>query len=143
MRCRLTPGSIAADAFDLSHNTGLRSIRLTLDVPETAIDWATTILASISPQNTALVSVGLEFYVDPKRISEWGALDALFMHPALSALQQVEIGLFAYPNQADFIAVKEEMRGLDARGVVRWYQLGVKSHKSNPGLTPRISQYEA
>lgn len=140
----LTQHSEAVNLFDLSYNPGLQSIRLTLDVTETAMDWALAILSSISSANTALSSIGLEFFADPKRISRWGELDALFMGPSLEGLRQVEIGLFASLNNgADFAAVKHEMRNLDARGIVRWYQLGLKSQRSSRQLTPRISQYES
>ncbi|KAF8953992.1 hypothetical protein BDZ97DRAFT_1929115 [Flammula alnicola] len=139
----LKPGSWNVHAFNLSHNPGLRSIRLTLDDPETAMIWATTLLSSITEGNTALESVGLEFYADPKKINGWSDLDALFMRPKLSSLKQVEIGLFAIPTHADFITVKEEMCGLGNRGTVRWYQLGIKSQRSSRQLTPRISRYES
>ncbi|KAF8196536.1 hypothetical protein BJ912DRAFT_955551 [Pholiota molesta] len=139
----LKPGSWNVHPFNLSHNSGLRAIRITLDDPETAMSWATTLLASLSAgSNTALTSIGLEFFADPKKIVGWTELDALFMRPELAALSYVEIGLFAMPSHADFVAVKDEMRGLNERGIVRWYQLGVKSQRSSRQLTPKISRYE-
>lgn len=129
--------------FDLSRNAGLRSLRLTLDNPETAMSWATTLLSTITETNLVLESVGLEFYADPKKIEDWGALDALFMEPQLSSLKRVEIGLFAIPTHADFIYVKDEMSGLGSKGTVRWYRLGIKSQRSSRQLTPRISRYES
>jgi len=129
--------------FDLSLNPGLRSIRLTLDDPITAMEWAVTILSSIDDKNVALDSVGMEFYADPKKITGWDRLDALFMQRAFASLKQVEIGLFAQPSHADFLAVKEAMSGVEGKGIARWYQLGVKSHRSSRQLTPRISRYES
>ncbi|KAF9557491.1 hypothetical protein CPC08DRAFT_736735 [Agrocybe pediades] len=142
----LKPGSWNVQPFDLSVNSGLRSIKLTLDDPATAMDWTLTLLSTITLQNALLTSVGLEFYIDPKKVSNWDELDALFtVHAAseLASLQQVEIGLFALPTNPDFLAVKEKMAGLDAKGIARWYQLGVKSHRSSRQLTPRISRYES
>ncbi|KAF9478356.1 hypothetical protein BDN70DRAFT_895767 [Pholiota conissans] len=140
----LKPGSWNVHPFNLSHNSGLRSIRITLDDPETAMSWATSILTTLTAGcNTALTSIGLEFYADPKKINGWAELDALFMRPALASLHQVEIGLFAIPAHVDFISVKDEMRGLGKREIVRWYQLGVKSQRSSRQLTPRISTYES
>jgi hypothetical protein len=126
----------------LGHNCGLRSIRLTLDDVNTAIDWATTLLSSVTSRN-ALESIGLEFYVDLKRLEGWSSLDALLVRPELASLQQVDIGLFASPSHAEFIKVKEELNGVEDRCVVRLYQLGLKSQRSNRQLTPRISRYEA
>jgi len=129
--------------FNLSVNSGLRSIRLTLDDPETAMEWAITLLSTITENNVALESVGLEFYADPKKIVGWSELESLFMQPEFASLKRVEIGLFAIPTHTDFIAVKEEMSGLGSRGIVRWYQLGIKSQRSSRQLTPRISRYES
>ncbi|KAF8149395.1 hypothetical protein B0H34DRAFT_733595 [Crassisporium funariophilum] len=139
----LKPGSWKVHPFDLSQNSGLRSIRLTLEDPDTAMQWATTLLASITSDNLALERVGLEFYTDPKKIEGWNNLDSLFVQPELVSLRQVEIGLFAMSTHADFIRVKEEMSGLGSRGVSRWYQLGIKSQRSSRQLTPRISRYES
>lgn len=138
----LKPGTWPVQSFDLGHNCGLRSIRLTLDVVDTAIDWATTLLSSVTSRN-ALESIGLEFYVDLKRLEGWSSLSALLVQPELASLQQVEIGLFASPTHAEFIKVKEELSGVEDRCVVRLYQLGLKSQRSNRQLTPRISRYEA
>jgi hypothetical protein len=132
--------------FDLSYNSGLRSIRLTLENPETAMQWATNLLSSISStNNTSLVNVGLEFFTDLKKLDGggWVDLDSLFVQPQLASLRQVEIGLFAIPTHSDFIKVKEEMSGLESRGIARWYQLGIKNQRSTRQLTPRISRYES
>ncbi len=130
--------------FDLSRNSNLRSIRLTLDSPDTAMSWATTLLSSITESsNPCLESVGLEFYTDLKRIEGWSGLDSLFVRSGLPELKQVEIGLFAIPTHAEFIRVQEEMSGLGERGTVRWYRLGIKSQRSSRQLTPRISRYES
>jgi len=105
--------------------------------------WATVLLSSITTTNTVLENVGLEFYADIKKLDGWTDLDSLFVQPELASLRQVEIGLFAIPTHADFIKVKEQMSGLESRGVVRWYQLGIKNQRSSRQLTPRISQYES
>ncbi|KAF8802719.1 hypothetical protein BYT27DRAFT_7111750 [Phlegmacium glaucopus] len=139
----LKPGSWNVHSFNLSCNSRLRSIRLTLEDPDTAMEWATVLLSSITTTNTVLENVGLEFYADIKKLDGWADLDSLFVQPEFASLRQVEIGLFAIPTHADFIKVKEQMRGLESRGVVRWYQLGIKSQRSSRQLTPRISQYES
>ena len=127
----------------MSCNSGLRSIRLTLENPETAMLWATDLLSSITSANTVLENVGLEFYVDLRKLDGWADLDSLFVQPGLASLRQVEIGLFAIPTHSDFINVKEQMSGLESRGIVRWYQLGIKNQRSSRQLTPRISRYES
>ena len=134
---------ITVHSFNLSFNSGLRSIRLTLENPETAMHWATNLLSSISSTNTALKNVGLEFFTDLKKLDGWVDLDSLFIQPELASLRQVEIGLFAIPTHSDFIKVKEEMSGLESRGIARWYQLGIKNQRSTRQLTPRISRYES
>ncbi|KAF9526870.1 hypothetical protein CPB83DRAFT_857133 [Crepidotus variabilis] len=140
----LKPGIWDVYPFNLSRNSGLRSIRLTLDNPEKALPWAIALLSTMSATtNPYLESVGLEFYSDPKKIDGWSELDALFIQPELSGLKQVEIGLFAIPTHADFKRVQDEMDGVVAREIVRWYRLGIKSQKSSRQLTPRISRYEA
>ncbi|PPR04407.1 hypothetical protein CVT26_004232 [Gymnopilus dilepis] len=139
----LKPGIWNVRPFNLSVNCGLRSIRLTLDDPSTAMEWAITLLSTISTSNAVLERVGLEFYADPKKITGWSDLDSLFMQPELVSLKQVDIGLFAIPTHVDFIAVKEEMQGLTNKDCVRWYQLGIKSQRSSRQLTPRISRYES
>lgn len=121
----------------------MRSIRLTLENPETAMLWATDLLSSITSANTVLENVGLEFYVDLRKLDGWADLDSLFVQPGLASLRQVEIGLFAIPTHSDFINVKEQMSGLESRGIVRWYQLGIKNQRSSRQLTPRISRYES
>jgi hypothetical protein len=130
-------------SFNLSYNSGLRSIRLTLENSETAMHWATDLLSSITSTNTALENVGLEFFADLKKLNGWATLDSLFIQPELTSLRQVEIGLFAIPTHSDFIKVKEEMSGLESRGIARWYQLGLKNQRSSRQLTPRISRYES
>lgn len=107
------------------------------------MEWAITLLSTISTSNAVLERVGLEFYADPKKITGWSDLDSLFMQPELVSLKQVDIGLFAIPTHVDFIAVKEEMQGLTNKDCVRWYQLGIKSQRSSRQLTPRISRYES
>ncbi|KAF8907941.1 hypothetical protein CPB84DRAFT_1768214 [Gymnopilus junonius] len=139
----LKPGIWNVRPFNLSVNSGLRSIRLTLDDPATAMEWTIALLSTITGNNTALERVGLEFYADPKKITGWSDLDSLFMQPGLGSLKQVEIGLFAIPTHGDFVAVKEEMNGLAGKDCVRWYQLGIKSQRSSRQLTPRISRYES
>lgn len=105
--------------------------------------WVLVLLSSITENNLALESIGLEFYVDPKKLDSWDQVDSLLMRDELSTLKRVEIGLFAIPTHADFVSVREEMSGLEGRGIARWYQLGIKSQRSSRQLTPRISRYES
>jgi len=107
------------------------------------MQWVLVLLSSITENNLALESIGLEFYVDPKKLDSWDQVDSLLMRDELSTLKRVEIGLFAIPTHADFVNVREEMSGLDGRGIARWYQLGIKSQRSSRQLTPRISRYES
>ncbi|PPQ80192.1 hypothetical protein CVT25_003545 [Psilocybe cyanescens] len=125
-RFHFKPGCWSVYPFDLSVNTGLRRLRLTLeDDPTTAaMDWAMTMLSSITESNAVLERVEIEFYADPKKMTGWRDLDSLFMQPQFGSLKRVEMGLFAIPTHADFIAVKEEMSGLGSREIARWYQLG-------------------
>jgi hypothetical protein len=132
--------------FNLSHNPSLLSLRLTLENPETAMAWALSLLSHLSPStNAPLHSIGLEFYVCPKKmpINAFSALDSLLVRSGLPGLKQVEIGLFAIPTSVEFVRVQEEMSGLRERGKVRCYMLGIKSQRSSRQLTPRISRYEA
>jgi hypothetical protein len=100
------------------------------------MQWATTLLSSIiSSSTSSLENVGLEFFTDLKKLDGsggggWVDLDSLFVQPELASLRQVEIGLFAIPTHSDFIKVKEEMKGLESRGIARWYQLGIKNQRS-------------
>ena len=129
-------------SFNLGLNSGLRSIRLTLEDPTHALPWVKTLVCSLSTTNV-LERIGVEFYADLKQMVEgWAELDALLVRPELSSLRQVDIGLFAAPTHAEFIRVKEELAGLNARGVLRVYQLGIKSQRSSRQLMPRISRYE-
>ena len=117
------------------------------------MQWATNLLSSISSStnnnnnntssSSSLLNVGLEFFTDLKKLNGWADLDSLFLQPQLASLRQVEIGLFAIPTHSDFIKVKEEMSGLESRGIARWYQLGIKNRRSTRQLTPRISRYES
>jgi hypothetical protein len=126
-------------SFDLSRNSGLRSIRLTLEDPLRAIAWVQTLISSLSPTNI-LERLGIEFYADLKKMVGWAELDSLLAE--LGSLREVDIGLFAPPSHAEVARVKEELSGLVGRGVLRIYQLGVRSQRSNSQLTPRISRYE-
>ncbi|KAF9000414.1 hypothetical protein BDQ17DRAFT_1359569 [Cyathus striatus] len=136
----LKPGSWDVCSFDLGLNAGLRSIRLTLDEPDTAIAWATTLLSNVAACTT-LERVGLEFFVDLKKLDGWSGLDSLLVE--LASLRQVEIGLFASPSNAEFLKVKNEFSGLGSRGLLRLYQLGIKSQRSSRQLAPRINGYES
>ena len=126
-------------SFDLSRNSGLRSIRLTLEDPVRAIAWVRTLLSSLSPTNV-LERLGIEFYADLKKMDGWVALDSLLAE--LGSLREVDIGLFAPPSHAEAVRVKKELSGLGGRGVLRIYQLGIRNQRSNSQLTPRISRYE-
>ena len=107
------------------------------------MQWAIDLLSSITSTNTVLENVVLEFYAFPKKLTGWVDLDSLFVQPELASLRQVEIGLFAIPTHPDFIKVKEQMSGLESRGVARWYQLGIKNQRSSRQLMHRISWYES
>ncbi|KAF6744892.1 hypothetical protein DFP72DRAFT_974579 [Ephemerocybe angulata] len=138
----LKPGGWNVQPLDLSRNTGLRSLRLTLEEPDTAMDWVTTFLSNIKG-TTVLERIGLEFYVDVRRLDGWKTVDTLLAQTELAAsLRQVEIGLFASPSNCDFVRTEQELRGVKGRVELRLYQLGLKSQRSNRQLTPRISRYE-
>lgn len=129
--------------FDLSINANLRSIKLTLEDPPLALLWVQTLLNSISPTNV-LEHIALEFYTDLKQMVDgWAELDSLLLRPELGGLRQVEIGLFALPTSAEFARVVEELAGVQARGVLRMYRLGLKNQRSSQQLMPRISRYES
>jgi hypothetical protein len=131
---------VPVHSFDLSRNSGLRSIRLTLENPSCAIAWVQTLLSSLSPTNV-LERLGIEFYVDLKRLDgSWAELDSVLAE--LGSLREVAIGLFAPPLHAEVARVKEELSGLGDRGVLRIYQLGTKNRRPHRQLTPRISRYE-
>ncbi|KAG6909684.1 hypothetical protein DXG01_016091 [Tephrocybe rancida] len=130
-------------AFDLSANFNLRSIKLTLEHPALALPWVMALLGSISTTNS-LESVCLEFYTPLKEmIDGWDELDALFLREEFNGMKQVEIGLFALSTSPEYIRVTESLTGLSARGVVRFYRLGLKSQRSNQQLVPRNSRYES
>lgn len=100
-----------------------------------------TLLSTISTSNV-LECIGIEFFTDIKKLEGWAELDSLLVRPELSSLRKVDIGLFASPTNVEFIRVREELSGLGSRGVLRLYQLGIKSQRSSGQLTPRISRYE-
>lgn len=136
-------GILDVHRFDLSINANLRSIKLTLEDPPLALLWVQTLLDSVSPTNV-LEHIALEFYTDLKQMVDgWAELDSLLLRPELGGLRQVEIGLFALPTSAEFARVVEGLAGLQARGVLRTYQLGLKSKRSSQQLMPRISRYES
>ncbi|KAF9455363.1 hypothetical protein BDZ94DRAFT_1370405 [Collybia nuda] len=137
----LKPGPWDVHSFDLGRNSGLRTIRLTFEDPSRAITWVKTLLSTLSPSNL-LECIGIEFFTDIKKLEGWAELDALLVRPELGALRTVDIGLFASPTNAEFARVRGELQGLGARGVLRLYQLGIKSQRSSGQLTPRISRYE-
>jgi len=130
-------------AFNLGVNSNLRSLKLTLEEPDIALLWVHTLLGSISSTNV-LEHVCLEFYTDLKRMVDgWAELDSLLLRPEMSSLRQVEIGLFTLTSSPEFVRVREELAGLQARGVLRMYRLGLKKQKSNQQLLPRISRHES
>ncbi|RXW19786.1 hypothetical protein EST38_g6074 [Candolleomyces aberdarensis] len=142
----LKPGCWNVQPFNLSSTTGLRSLRLTLEEVDTAMDWVTTFISSIiqasSSASGVLERIGLEFYIDVRKLDGWKELDALLSQPELVALRHIDIGLFASPSNPDFVRVDKQFR-VRERGVdVRLYQLGLRSQKSHRQLTPRISRYE-
>ncbi|KAG6844840.1 hypothetical protein H0H87_003271 [Tephrocybe sp. NHM501043] len=130
-------------AFDLSANYNLRTIKLTLENAAFAVPWVMALLGSVSTTNS-LESVCLEFYTPLKDIVDgWEALDSLFLRDEFNGMKQVEIGLFALSTSPEYIRVTELLTGLSARGVVRFYRLGLKSQRSNQQLMPRISRFES
>jgi len=137
------PGILDVYPLDLSINANLRSIKLTLEDPPLALSWIQTLLNSISPTNI-LEHISLEFFTDLKQMVDgWAELDSLLLRPELSGLRQVEVGLFTRTTSAEFARVVEELAGLQARGILRMYQLGLKNQRSNQQLMPRISRYES
>ncbi|KAG6864967.1 hypothetical protein C0991_005916 [Blastosporella zonata] len=130
-------------AFDLSANFNLRSIKLTLENAAHALPWVMALLGSISTTN-ALESVCLEFYTPLKEMLDgWDVLDSLFLREEFNGMKQVDIGLFALSTSPEYIRVTESLAGLSARGIVRFYRLGLKSQRSNQQLMPRISRFES
>lgn len=107
---------VSVHSFDLSRNSGLRSIRLTLEDPLSAIAWVQTLLSSLSPTNI-LERLGIEFYADLKKMDGWAELDSVLAE--LGSLREVEIGLFAPPSHSEVVRVKEELSGLAGRGVAK------------------------
>ena len=138
--------------FNLSCNTGLRSLRLTLEEPDTALEWSTTFLACLHREEEtcssgSLERIGLEFYVDIRKLDACTAIAAAIlspwnsttqqrhlpshaestslgekegdglMQPFATSLKQVEIGLFASPSNPDFVRVNKVMDVVRERGV--------------------------
>ncbi|KAG6828892.1 hypothetical protein H0H92_006398 [Tricholoma furcatifolium] len=124
--------------FDLNANFNLRSIKLTLEDAAVALPWVVALLGSFSTTNN-LESVCLEFYTPLKDMDGWEGLDALFLREEFTGLKQIDIGLFALPTSPEYIRVTSSLAGLSARGIVRFYRLGLKSQRSKQQLTSRIS----
>ncbi|TFK22216.1 hypothetical protein FA15DRAFT_657705 [Coprinopsis marcescibilis] len=140
----LKPGLWRVRPLDLTRTTNLRSVRLTLEEPDTAMDWALTLLSCIksTASSSTIERIALEFFVGAKDIVGWSYLDTLLSHLDFASLRQVEIGLFASPTQPDFIRADAHLTGLKGRAELRIYQLGLKSQRSKRQLSPRISRYE-
>ncbi|KAF8893617.1 hypothetical protein BD779DRAFT_1669880 [Infundibulicybe gibba] len=138
----LKPGPWMVHPFNLAHNPNLNSLRITLEDPTTALEWTTTLLPSIAASHT-LERIAVEFYIDLKKTADatgWAALDSAFSR--CDSLRRVEIGLFAHPGSPDFIKVKQSLKLAGGRGIVQFYQLGIKNQRSSSELTPRISRFE-
>ncbi|KAF9443191.1 hypothetical protein P691DRAFT_680026 [Macrolepiota fuliginosa MF-IS2] len=150
----LKPGSWDVFPFDLRNNLNLKSLRLTLEVPETALSWCTTLLSSLSPSGflNSLTHISLEFFTDLKRLSASSPSTTTTVSPSTSPyhvpLKQVDIGLFAQPSHPDFVRVQEALGGiqkndLKGSGAVRVYQLGLKSQRSFGRICgPRLRSFE-
>ena len=129
--------------MDLSCTTNLRSLRLTLDEPDTAMDWALTLLSCLKSATTCVIErIALEFFVDIKKLEGWDSLDALLTQPEFASLKHVELGIFASPSQAIFTQTEEALAGVKEKAELRMLQLGLKSQRSKRQLSPRISRYE-
>jgi hypothetical protein len=129
--------------LDISCTTSLRSLRLTLDEPDTAMDWALTLLSCLKSAAACVIErIALEFFVDIKKLEGWDTLDALLTQPEFGSLKHVELGLFASPSQAIFTKTEEDLAGVKQKAELRMYQLGLKSQRSKRQLSPRISRYE-
>ncbi|KAH6906540.1 hypothetical protein BKA70DRAFT_1287952 [Coprinopsis sp. MPI-PUGE-AT-0042] len=139
----LKPGQWRVRPLDLSFTTTLRSLRLTLDEPDTAMDWALTLLSCLKSAAACVIErIALEFFVDIKKLEGWDTLDALLTQPEFSSLKHVELGLFASPAQAIFTKTEGDLAGVKQKAELRMYQLGLKSQRSKRQLSPRISRYE-
>ncbi|EAU90929.1 hypothetical protein CC1G_02316 [Coprinopsis cinerea okayama7 len=139
----LKPGQWRVRPLDLSHSTCLRSVRLTLEEADTALEWAIELLCCIKSSASCIIErVALEFFIDPNKLDGWEHLQSLLSESEFSSLKQVEIGLFASPTRAGFIRAETQLAGLKDRAELRLYHLGLKSQRSKRQLSPRISRYE-
>lgn len=127
--------------LDLSHNAGLRSIRLTLEQDHHAVPWVTNLLSSI-PAPNLLERVAIEIYMDPKKLEGWEGINNVLADSELCSLCQVEIGVFAPPSHAEFLKVEEDLVALKSKGVLHVYQLGTKSRRMCMAMTPVICSYD-
>ena len=99
-------------------------------------------MISSIPLSGLLARVAIEFFIDPKSLNNWPALDEVLLR--YESLTQVAVGVFAPQTHPEFQKVQEGMRGLRERGVLRVYQLALrsKSQRVCSGLTPTISRFE-
>ncbi|KAJ7586365.1 hypothetical protein C8J56DRAFT_944451 [Mycena floridula] len=127
----------SSSPIDLSRNTGLRSLRLTLDEDTRALEWTCEVLSGLTEPGR-LERLAIEIYILPRELDGWERIENLLVRPEFAGLQQVEIGIFA----KEFQDVEAKLTNLKARGILHIYQLGTKSHKLRMSLPPMISRYE-
>ncbi|KAF9027633.1 hypothetical protein BDZ89DRAFT_1066749 [Hymenopellis radicata] len=145
-RFHLKPGSGETESLkpapiSLRHCSNLRSLRLTLEDYPDILGWVVDMISSITVSCT-LEHVAIEFFIDPKKLTRWDAIDGVLSR--FDSLKQVAIGVFAQHTQPEFLRVQDDMAGLRERGVLRVYELARRhqNHKMCSGLTPMISSFE-
>lgn len=129
------------EPMSLKDCPNLRSLRLTVeDYPDI---WycVLDILSTIAPDGP-LERIAIEFFIDPKHLQCWPDLDAALTR--FQSLQDVAIGVFAPRTAPEFQKVSDEMESIEGKGVLRVYQLALRSHVQRvcSGLTPTISRFE-
>ncbi|KIY68471.1 hypothetical protein CYLTODRAFT_351306 [Cylindrobasidium torrendii FP15055 ss-10] len=137
----LKPGTSKPEPMSLKGCPNLRSLRLTVeDYPDI---WfcVLDILSTIAP-DAPLERIAIEFFIDPKHLQCWPDLDAALTR--FQSLRDVAIGVFAPRTAPEFQKVSDEMESIDGKGVLRVYQLALRSHVQRvcSGLTPSISRFE-
>ncbi|KAK7043116.1 hypothetical protein VNI00_008470 [Paramarasmius palmivorus] len=144
-RFHFKPGPIGLQRLDLSHNTSLRCVWLTLEEDSGMLPWISALL-STAPNLDGLERVVLELYTDPKRleIEDWRTLHKVCSEAPRAT---INIGIFASPNSVEFLQIQEEMSTVvsesESTPRVRVYQLGTKRQGSIcAGMIPVIEKFE-
>lgn len=125
--------------IDLSRNSNLRSLRLTIEEDTGVLPWLADVLSTISSPNL-LERVAIEIFIAPHKLEGWEQIDTVLSRPEFSSLCQVDVGIFAIP--AEFLAVEGKLTALHTRQILSMYQLWRKGKRLSSSLTPMISSYE-